>query len=375
MQGREFIIGRKEIQILFFILLLIFTSFYFVQNKSILFPKPISDTDYSNRSTTKPILSNQNQVTRLDMIRCVVYVKDKLGRFGNRIFITASAYGLARLHSCHLYIRQEILDEIQRTFTPNFSSLLLTSTTFDLMMNKSNSTFRIKKHVVCEFIRELTRPNAISKGQLFELTGFWQSYLHFSKYSDEIRQNIFIGSSSVLEKISPFFVKIYEENFHFQVKFSLHYHTFKQQLVNFKQAIWIGIHVRRTDFVHLRFSSSDQYLLNAVQYYTEQYSNPYFIIASDDKSYCRNLFKNRPNIFITPDTFSIGDDLITLSLCEHSIITGGTFGWWAAFLANGQVMHDKVYPSGCEKREHYYPPWFLIDGYVRAHKNSDNTLK
>ncbi|CAF1548175.1 unnamed protein product, partial [Rotaria sordida] len=97
-------------------------------------------------------------------------------------------------------------------------------------------------------------------------------------------------------------------------------------------------------------------------------------VASDDKSYCKNLFHNLSNIFVTPQSFSIGDDLITLSLCEHSIITGGTFGWWTGYLANGQVVHDKIYPSGCERREYYYPPWFLIDGKVRAHKNSKNIL-
>ncbi|CAF3893999.1 unnamed protein product, partial [Rotaria sp. Silwood1] len=50
------------------------------------------------------------------------------------------------------------------------------------------------------------------------------------------------------------------------------------------------------------------------------------------------------------------DDLIALSLCEHSIITGGTFGWWTGYLANGKVIHDKVYPSGCQRPEYYYPP-------------------
>ncbi|CAF4438234.1 unnamed protein product, partial [Rotaria magnacalcarata] len=60
--------------------------------------------------------------------------------------------------------------------------------------------------------------------------------------------------------------------------------------------------------------------------------------------------------------------------CEHSIVTGGTFGWWTAYLTNGHVIHDKVYPSGCERREYYYPPWFMIPGNVRAQKYSNYTL-
>jgi len=321
------------------------------------------------------MLLKRNLFSKSNLIRCVVYIKTRDGRLGNRMFMIASAYGLARLHSCHLYLTQEILNEIQTTFILDLSSLLLSSTTFNLMIDKSNSTSRISKYVVCEYIRELTRPNAISKGQLFELTGFWQSYLHFIKYANELRQSIFIARSSILEKVSQFFLDIYQEKFHIKPQFTIHdHHIFKEQLINLDKTVWIGIHIRRSDFSDLQFISSDEYIFNAIEYYTEHYSNAYFIVASDDKSYCRNLFKNRSNIFLTPISFSVGDDLITLSLCEHSITTGGTFGWWAAFLANGQILHDKIYVSGCEKREHYYPPWFLIDGYVRAHKNSNYTL-
>jgi galactoside 2-L-fucosyltransferase 1/2 len=74
-------------------------------------------------------------------------------------------------------------------------------------------------------------------------------------------------------------------------------------------------------------ASSDEYVFNALEYYTTRYPNAHFIVASDDKSYCETLFRDRTNIFLTPSSFSPGDDLITLSLCQHSIITGGTFGW------------------------------------------------
>ncbi len=362
------------LRIFFLILLLIILGFYFIQNNFISFPYIIISKNHSYRITIKN-LSERNSVFKSNTIRCVVYVRNRDGRLGNRMFMIASAYGLARLHHCHLYLTQDILDEIQQIFVPDFSSLLISSTMFE-MMNQSNLTSRISKDVGCQYIRELTRPNAISKGQLFELIGYWQSYLHFIKYANELRENIFIASSPTLKKVSQFFLDIYQEQFHIEPQLSFdHHHILKQQLVNLNQTVWIGIHVRRRDFVHLAFASSDEYLLTAIQYYTEYYSNAYFIVASDDRSYCQNLFKNRSNIFITPAKFSPGDDLITLSLCEHSITTGGTFGWWAAFLANGHVIHDKVYPSGCPKREHYYPPWFIIDGYVRAHKDSNYTLK
>ncbi|CAF1355659.1 unnamed protein product [Rotaria sordida] len=330
---------------------------------------PFSIT-FKNQFSFKTIISQKNE------IYCMVYVNDHYGRLGNKMFITASAYGLARLHSCHLYISPQITKQMNETFILDLSPFLISTTTFNLIINNtSDSMTKITKSVACQYLPELTRPNAILRKHIFELRGYWQSYLHFSKYSEDIREHLFTARQPILEKVSKLFIDIYEQKFDFKPKFSLENHqSFKNQLAQSNWATWIGIHVRRTDFVHLNFSSSDKYLFAAIDYYTSHYSNAHFIVASDDKSYCKNLFRNRTNIFLTPESFSMGDDLITLSLCEHSIITGGTFGWWTGYLANGQVIHDKVYPSGCQRREYYYPPWFLIDGNVRAHKNSDYIL-
>ncbi|CAF4495757.1 unnamed protein product [Rotaria socialis] len=293
------------------------------------------------------------------------------------MFMVASAYGLARLHSCHLYFTPVIIDEINAVFIFDLSSLLISTTKFNSIINSTAKTLnRIIKSVGCQYILELTRPNAISPGNIFELQGYWQSYLHFLKYSDELRNHIFVARQPIIEKVSKLFIDIYQQQFKFSPHFSFdNQQLFKKQLVQSNWTTWIGIHIRRSDFLGENYSSSDEYIFSAVEYYKQHYSNPYFIVASDDKKYCKNLFRNKKNIFLTPESFSVGDDLTALSLCEHSIITGGTFGWWAAYLANGQVIHDKVYPSGCGRREYYYPSWFMIDGYVRAYKNSNNTLR
>ena len=54
---------------------------------------------------------------------------------------------------------------------------------------------------------------------------------------------------------------------------------------------------------------------------------------------------------------------MALSLCHHSIVTGGTFGFWTAYLAGGEVIHDIKYQSGCSRSD-YYPPWFMLVGSV-----------
>lgn len=359
-------------RILCIILISIIISFCFIGNKLLLLPY-INSFDLISQIT---VLSDETLFSESNAIRCVVYMKDCYGQLGNRMFMVANAYGLARLHSCHLYLTQEVKNDIKKVFISNFSSILISARTFrSLVNNKSNPMTRVGRNNVCEYVRELTRPNAIPRGQIFELIGYWQSYLHFIKYANELRQQIFVARQSILEKISHFFVDIYHKRFHFELKISFHnHHIFKQQLADSNKTTWVGIHVRRGDFARMEYSSSDEYLFTAIRYFTEHYPDVHFLVASDDKRYCRNLFRHRSNIFITPNRFSVGEDLVALSLCEHSIVTGGTFGWWTAFLANGQVMHDKVYPSGCERREFYYPPWFLIDGYVRQYDHTNYTL-
>ncbi|CAF1276537.1 unnamed protein product [Adineta steineri] len=249
------------------------------------------------------------------------------------MFLVENAYGLARLYSCHLYIELKMINELKSVFILDLSPLLISSSTFNsLTSNSSKPMSRISKGVDCEYITNLTRPNAISPGTIFELRGYWLSYLHFAKYDEELRQRIFVASQSTLKNVSTFFIEFYQRQ------------------------------------LGLRYSSGDAYLFDAIKYYTARYRNAHFIVTSDDKPYCEKLFRNQSNIFLTPETYSTGGDLVILSLCQHSVITGGTYGWWTGYLAGGEVIHDKIYPSGCSRREYYYPPWFLIDGNVRAHK-------
>ena len=306
--------------------------------------------------------------------QCIVYTKYLAGRLGNRMFLIASAYGLARLHSCRLYLPAQVIKEVSSLFTFDLSPFLITLNS--TIHNASNPMTTKSKYVICNYIVESTCPNALSPGSMFELRGYWQSYLHFAKYGNDIRWRLFAGKTSILEKVSKFFIGIYQQKFNFKPQFSIEDHqSFKTQLIQLNWTTSIGVHVRRKDIVSIRFASSDQYLFSAIQYYTKRYPNAHFLISSDDKLYCKNIFRNYTNIFVTPQLFSDADGLITLSLCEHSIVAGETFGWWAVYLANGQVIRDAGYLSGYKRRKHYYPPWFLIDGNVRMLENSEYTLR
>lgn len=307
---------------------------------------------------------------------CIVYVQERAGRLANTMFIAATAFGLARLHDCRLVLAPKIIDQLQEVFTVDISSLLMTTPAFHSMLANSPTPWpRINKTIVCHYVVELTRPNAVPRGSVLELLGYCQSYLHFAKFADEIREKFFAAKSSKLEKAASFFAQIYKEKRDTDMRLSTASHrSLKQQLALFNRTTWIGVHIRRTDMGTLNYSSSREYFLFAMRYYIDRFPNALFIVAGDDKPYCETLFPSQPNVVVTPSTFSRGDDMVTLSLCQHSIITAGSFGWWTAFLADGFVIHDTIYPTGCENRAYYYPPWYLVNGYVRAHEPSPFVL-
>ncbi|CAF1194612.1 unnamed protein product [Adineta steineri] len=101
-----------------------------------------------------------------------------------------------------------------------------------------------------------------------------------------------------------------------------------------------------------------------MSYYTSINPDSLFIVSSDDKQWCRTMLSNRNDVVVTSDTHSPSEDLAILTLCNHSLITTGTYGWWAGFLTNGQVIYDKSYPKqgsllarNCPQQD-YFPPSF-----------------
>ena len=61
-------------------------------------------------------------------------------------------------------------------------------------------------------------------------------------------------------------------------------------------------------------------------------------------------------------------DLAILASCNHSIFAVGTFGWWGAWLAGGQVVYYNGFPPLRPKcftrkqvqKEYYLPQWHPI---------------
>lgn len=366
-----------ECLLLFIISVLIFFNLFYLkiypfQTKlSIDLPSTSFTSSTSTRSNINSVKLYQELCNRKEQFNisrhlcerfiCKIVVHSSGGRLGNRMFIFASAYGLARTHGCRLYVAHQIYDQL----SSNFNMSMKKDFWFSPKDSNSIRDATIVK-TVCRFLPDLLKPNAI---QRIELQGYWQSYLFFDAYREEIRQMYSTGKDALI-RLANYFGGIINPNCS---NCSLPPHStheeLRQAIRTNSNTIWIGIHIRLTDFRHLRYASNEDYILRAMLIYRKKFDKQKlrFLIASDDKTYCQKVYvldQDYDDVIVLPEYFPPMDDLMALAFCHHSIVTGGTFSFWAAYLAGGEVIHDTAYPTACSS-EDYYPSWFQLIGQPR----------
>lgn len=144
----------------------------------------------------------------------------------------------------------------------------------------------------------------------------------------------------------------------------------------------VGVHVRRGDFLRRRFvrkgfsTAPPHYLRLALGYFVRRFARVQFVVTSNDIPWCRRHIEavsrswdqNAVNVTFS-EGHSAGTDLAILAACNHTVITAGTFGWWAAWFVNGITTYYSGFPrpgSLLSNRSHlgeYYPPnWIRING-------------
>ena len=81
------------------------------------------------------------------------------------------------------------------------------------------------------------------------------------------------------------------------------------------------------------------------------------VVLSDDLAWCRKSIRYRDDVLFIKS----GDDYLAVhSICRGSIITGGSHGWWAAWLNGGHTVTsvDLLPMLRCYSKEDYVPPSF-----------------
>lgn len=154
---------------------------------------------------------------------------------------------------------------------------------------------------------------------------------------------------------------------------------------NSSTTTYVGIHVRRGDMTKMdRLKSygfalgGPDYVVRAMHHFLERLrSHVTFIICSDNIWWCRRnivlpatVHRSKYDVRFCNKSDSAIVHLGILSSCNHSIITGGTFGWWSAFLSGGHTVYYRGYPRpnsrfakgfSANRTDHYMPGWVALD--------------
>ncbi|KAH3839529.1 hypothetical protein DPMN_112961 [Dreissena polymorpha] len=95
-----------------------------------------------------------------------------------------------------------------------------------------------------------------------------------------------------------------------------------------------------------------------------------FIFGSNGIDWVKDNFSNnstnRKIAFLEGNLAAV--DMTVLGSCNHTIVSTGTFGWWAAWLAGGATIISKqqaVNGSRLDKQfvlpEYFLPNWIILD--------------
>ncbi|XP_061180732.1 galactoside alpha-(1,2)-fucosyltransferase 1-like [Saccostrea echinata] len=254
-----------------------------------------------------------------------IMISTGVGRLGNRMFEFASLLGISKRHNYKpMILRRNTLLQV-----------------FDISQVTDSEPLNLKgvgEKGAGVYDKSLEN---LSHDKNYSLGGFYQSWKYFDFMKDEVKKS-FKFKSGLLNKVRQL-----------------------QTSLNIGDKITVGVHVRRGDMGSKRELSrgynvaTKEYFDKAFQYFRGKFKNLVFLVVSAEMSWCKSNMKGDDIKFVT--TGSAGGDMALLAHCNHSIVSTGSFGWWGAYLAGGEVVYYRNFPSSGSwlskqyNRTEYYP--------------------
>ncbi|XP_041362150.1 galactoside 2-alpha-L-fucosyltransferase SEC1-like [Gigantopelta aegis] len=248
--------------------------------------------------------------------------EERSGRFGNQMFSFASAYGIA----AHL----------NRTVLVDRSTRLNKVFTLDAMMVDKCVCGEAKpKHSkkCCSFDKDLLN---LKSSENYRVGRFLQSWKYFESVVPQIKKQftfkreVFDKARKIIMKIKTDFLK-------------------KHSGINVKPLdgnfTFVGVHVRRGDIIKKKKANSSylvapkEYIEEAMMYFNKNFTDVLFLVCSDNMTWTTANVNHSNVVYVRGNSPEV--DMSVLSQCNHTIITVGTFGWWAGFLAGGITLYYK----------------------------------
>lgn len=333
-----------------------FSTYSFVFTTSI--TKTISKASIENRLMQTMIAPSKPKDRPDDVSQYVSFAGEfEDGRgLGNQIFCFAAVVYVAELTGRQIAVK-------------NFDHYITIDEVFQLNVERYNDlcpcyTIHEQQHLAYreDIDKEVVNnPNALNKSIL--VGGYRQSWKYTMAIDRRLRKHLVFKP-----EIQTFAEKYLKDNIP---------HGW-----NKAGFIRVGIHVRRGDITNdkhfIRYGytvPNDNYFRKAMNYFTNRYiqSRIQFIAVSNDLNWTREHVTLRNSSAISSDFVNVifptghssGQDLAILSFCDHVIMSTGTFGWWAAWLAKGTTIYYTHWPrkgsplSKQFKHKDYFPPLWI----------------
>ncbi|XP_041376353.1 galactoside alpha-(1,2)-fucosyltransferase 2-like isoform X2 [Gigantopelta aegis] len=265
-----------------------------------------------------------------------------IGRLGNLMFQYASLYGIARKNSLRPLIpSQLIIDKLFHLDAYRVSS----------GYGRHSGDRKYAEQKGCTFERQALE---LGPDRDVFLSGYFQSWKYFKDVERDVRKQFTFNDA--LRAAADDQVKRLTDN------------------ADRSGFVLVGVHVRRGDmvqnkgFVDYGYIAADELYLNkAMDYFEGRYPNLKFLVVSDDIGWCKQVLDkrdNHQNVLYGPADNAPEVDMALLTRCNHTVMTVGSFGWWSAWLAGGDVIYYKGYPRPKSRlfrllkpEDYRYPHW------------------
>ncbi|XP_075694967.1 galactoside alpha-(1,2)-fucosyltransferase 2-like [Rhinoderma darwinii] len=235
------------------------------------------------------------------------------GRLGNHMGEYAALYALAKANGRRAFI----LTDMHNYLAPIFQI------TLPVLHNNVARHVPFQEHWIHDWMSE--EYNHI-KGSFIRLTGYPCSWTFYHHLRDDIRREFTIHD----------YLKIEANRVLESIKGSR------------KNVTYIGVHVRRGDYVNVMPSvwkgvvADKGYLETAMNYFRNKYKEPIFVVTSNGMDWCKkNIDNSKGDVYFSGDgnESTPGKDFALLVGCNHTIMTIGTFGYWASYLVGGETIY------------------------------------
>ncbi|XP_039101397.1 galactoside alpha-(1,2)-fucosyltransferase 2-like [Hyaena hyaena] len=236
------------------------------------------------------------------------------GRLGNQMGEYATLYALAKMNGRPAFIPAEMHGALAPIFR----------ITLPVLHRTTASKIPWRNYPLNDWMEERYRH---IPGEYVRLTGYPCSWTFYHHLRAEILQE-FTLHDHVREEAQAFLRRL--------------------QVNGRQPSTFVGVHVRRGDYVQVMprvwkgVVADRRYLDQALDWFRTRYRSPVFVVTSDGMAWCReNINGSLRDVVLAGNGLqgSPAKDFALLAQCNHSVITVGTFGIWAAYLAGGDTIY------------------------------------